>query len=140
MKNTKQFLTGLFFLMFSLKGFSQTSVTLDGSASFDADGSIANYSWRQISGPATTTITPASSASSKSVASGLTAGVYLFELTVTDNQGATGKDTVQITVLAANKPPHADAGADQTIQAPGTALINLPIKKEDENFAFITHK
>ena len=49
----------------------------------------------------------------------LSEGVYQFELTVTDNKGATGKDTVQITVnAAANISPTANAGGDQTITLP----------------------
>ena len=46
----------------------------------------------------------------------LSEGVYQFELKVTDDKGAVGKDTVQITVNAApNMPPTANAGADKTI-------------------------
>lgn len=43
---------------------------------------------------------------------GLTQGVYQFELRVTDNGGAFGRDTVQVTVnpAASNIPPVANAG------------------------------
>src|SRR5690606_10067222 len=49
----------------------------------------------------------------------LVQGTYLFELTVTDNNGATDKDTMQVTVNPApNVPPVANAGADQTLTLP----------------------
>ena len=51
-------------------------------------------------------------------------GVYQFELKVTDNNGATGKDTMQVTVNAANIPPTANAGTDQTITLP-TNTVSL---------------
>ena len=71
------------------------------------------YSWTKISGPASGTITNATSAST--TVTGLTQGVYQFQLKVTDNNGATAIDTVQVTVNAANIPPTANAGTDQTI-------------------------
>ena len=44
----------------------------------------------------------------------LVKGVYKFQLRVTDNNGATGTDIIQITVNAAtNQPPVANAGPDQ---------------------------
>jgi Secretion system C-terminal sorting domain len=49
----------------------------------------------------------------------LAEGIYLFELIVTDNKGATGKDTVKATVKSTvNVPPIANAGGDQTITLP----------------------
>ena len=50
---------------------------------------------------------------------GLVQGVYQFQLQVTDNNGATATDVISITVnAAANIPPVADAGLDQTITLP----------------------
>jgi hypothetical protein len=71
------------------------SVTLTGSGS-DSDGTISAYAWTQVSGPNTATFTAASSATTN--ATGLIAGTYVFKLTVTDNNGATGIDTVQVIV------------------------------------------
>jgi hypothetical protein len=71
------------------------SVTLTGTGT-DADGSIASYSWSKISGPSQFTIASPSSASTS--VSNLVEGVYEFQLTVTDNAGATGKDIVKVTV------------------------------------------
>ena len=81
------------------------------------------YSWTKISGPASGTITNSSSAAT--TVTGLTQGVYQFQLKVTDNNGATAIDTVQVTVNAANIPPTANAGTDQTIKLPtNTCFIN----------------
>ncbi|MBE2230861.1 MAG: tandem-95 repeat protein [Chitinophagaceae bacterium] len=92
------------------------TVTLNGSGS-DPDGSISAYQWIKVAGPVSGSITAASNASTGVTA--LVQGVYRFELTVTDNSGATDKDTVQVTVNAAvNQPPVANAGADQVINLP----------------------
>jgi Secretion system C-terminal sorting domain/PKD domain len=93
------------------------STTLDGSLSSDADGSIAGYSWAQISGPSASTITAGNT--SQATVSGMVAGQYIFELTVTDNKGATSKSSVKITVSNSGvQPPVANAGADRSITLP----------------------
>jgi hypothetical protein len=71
------------------------STTLTGSAT-DADGTIASYSWTRIDGPASFTI--ASPQSAQTLVNNLVQGTYKFELTATDNLGATDKDTVVVTV------------------------------------------
>jgi lysophospholipase L1-like esterase/dienelactone hydrolase len=83
------------------------SVQLDGSSSFDADGSIVMYKWSEVSGPASFTISNPSSATTS--VTNLTAGIYNFELAVTDNSGSTSKDTVQITVNEIIQPGTADS-------------------------------
>ena len=99
------------------------TVSLSGNGT-DPDGTISSYSWTKISGPSGGTINNANSASA--IVNNLSEGVYQFELKVTDNKGATGKDTVQLTVNAApNIPPTANAGADQTITLPtNTVTLN----------------
>ena len=42
-------------------------------------------------------------------------GIAIYQLTVTDNQGAIGQDTVEITVDGFDQPLQADAGADQVV-------------------------
>lgn len=74
--------------------YPTNTVTLTGSGT-DADGTIVAYNWVKVAG-GVATITNANSAST--TVTGLFVGVYQFQLTVTDNSGATGKDTVQITV------------------------------------------
>lgn len=118
----KYLLTLSIAMLITLAGFTQTKtvvatqVTLTGSGS-DPDGTIVSYQWKQISGPANPTIvTP--NADITIVKDYSVAGVYVYELTVTDNQGATGTSTTNVTVLPPNKPPVAVAGADITIQLP----------------------
>lgn len=92
-----------------------STVTLSGTGT-DSDGTIASYAWTKVSGPAAGTITSATSAST--TVTGLTAGTYKFELKVTDNAGAIARDTMQVTVNAANVAPVANAGTDKTITLP----------------------
>jgi hypothetical protein len=101
-----------------------SSVTLNGSASFDPDGVISAYSWNRISGPAGITIVNATTSAADVV--GMQAGEYIFELTVTDNSGATASDQIKITVIPQqNIPPVAKAGNDTTIAFPAnTAWLN----------------
>ena len=104
----------------ALAGFSQTKiatmVTLDGSQSKDTDGTIVSYKWAQTSGPVSTPLIVSPTKSITDVTGYNTPGVYVYQLTVTDNQGASGSGTVKVTVLAANLPPVANAGADIIIQ------------------------
>ncbi len=71
------------------------SVTLTGTGT-DADGTIVAYLWSQKSGPAASTIVNPGSPST--VVNGLIQGNYVFQLMVTDDDGATGVDTVSVTV------------------------------------------
>ena len=76
--------------------FPETAVTITGKAT-DEDGKIVSYKWIQTSGPATAAIDGAATATLK--ASQLTKeGDYTFQLTVTDNGGATAADEVTVTV------------------------------------------
>jgi gliding motility-associated-like protein len=93
------------------------SVTVVGSAT-DEDGSIAEYSWEQVSGPNTALI--ASPHTSTTVINNLTSGIYIFSLTATDNDLAKSSVQVTITVLPEppNQPPVANAGSNQTLILP----------------------
>jgi hypothetical protein len=100
------------------------SVTLDGSASSDPDGSISAYAWSKVSGPASGNITTPNTAST--TVTGLVQGSYVFRLTITDNDGAKATDDISVTVNAAttNIAPTANAGSDQSITLP-SSLITL---------------
>ncbi len=96
------------------------TVSLSGSGT-DADGSIGSYTWSQLSGPSAGAI--GNSGSASTTVSGLIQGTYQFVLQVTDNGGASGLDTVQVTVNpAANKAtaatPVANAGSDLSVTLP----------------------
>ncbi|HEX6846064.1 MAG TPA: PKD domain-containing protein [Chitinophagaceae bacterium] len=99
------------------------SISLDGSASNDPDGTISEWLWQKISGPASFNINNA--AISTTVVKALTTGVYQFELKVTDNGGLFAKDTMQVIVndrSQPNRPPVANAGADMTITLPANPI------------------
>lgn len=73
------------------------SVQLVGSAS-DPEGSLMTYLWKKLSGGAATITDPAKPITD---VTGLVAGAYVFELTVTDNKGAGMTKTKTVTVLPA---------------------------------------
>lgn len=74
------------------------AITLNGAGSSDSDGSIASFSWVQTAG-STVILSGADTASPSFTAPGA-AQTLTFQLTVTDNEGATGVDTVNVTVRA----------------------------------------
>jgi hypothetical protein len=101
------------------------STNFDGSGSSDADGSIASYQWTKEVGPAATIASPTSA---KTAVTGLTGGSYRFRLTVTDNRGATGTDTVHLNVngtgggTPTNQAPTVNAGTDKTVTLPASSV------------------
>ncbi len=107
------------------------SVTLNGSTSSDADGSIIKYQWTQVSGPSTASI--ASVNGSSTGVSGMVQGNYYFRLTIWDNKYEPATDDVMIEVKAAttapppatgNLAPVSKAGNDISISLP-TSSVNL---------------
>lgn len=95
-----------------------SQVTLNGTGSNDPDGTITTYAWTKTSGTGGTITSPSSATTT---VTGLTAGTYVFKLTVTDNDAATSEDEVTITVNA-NTAPTADAGADQIVVGSTTTV------------------
>ena len=86
---------------------------LDGSGSSDADGTIVDYTWMVLERPpgSTTSIVNDTSAIASFTAD--VAGTYVFSLVVTDDDDASGSDTVQIVVETGAFT--VDAGSDQTV-------------------------
>lgn len=81
------------------------TLTLNGSGSFDPDGTIVSYEWKEngtvLGNTATTTYD-------------FTVGSHEVSLTVADDMGFTNTDFVTVTVNA-NIPPTANAGTDQIV-------------------------
>jgi hypothetical protein len=111
------------------------SISLDGSASNDPDGTISVWLWKKISGPASFNIVNTTTA--KTIVRNLDTGIYKFELKVTDDKGLIAKDTMQVNVNSGtptNRPPVANAGADQTITLPtNTITLNGSGSTDPEN-------
>jgi hypothetical protein len=107
-------------------GLPTRDVVLTGSGT-DTDGTIAAYAWRYVSGPATPTLSGASTATLS--VSNLAGGSYVFALKVTDDTGEASAEapvTVSVTypannynwiketiVLTKNKLTEADVTASQ---------------------------
>jgi len=75
---------------------------LDGTKSTDPDNNISNYDWTIISGPNSFNINNKNAVQTQ--VTNLDAGIYQFELKVTDAGGLIDKDTILIIVTQA--PPH----------------------------------
>lgn len=71
---------------------------------WDSESNIKSYRWKKISGPLSYTFENQDSLSTK--VRNLRKGVYEFELTVTDKEGLTGKDTTTVTVIEMKESPN----------------------------------
>ena len=86
-------------------------VTLSATVSSDSDGEITGYSWTQSSGSNVSLDTPDESEATF-IAPASDDTPLVFQLQITDNDGASDSDEVSITV---NQAPLADAGSDQIV-------------------------
>ncbi|MEW6683698.1 MAG: kelch repeat-containing protein [Nitrospirota bacterium] len=95
------------------------TVTLDGSGSTDPDGDSLSYSWAEAGDVVATGSTPTVPFS---------LGSHTITLTVADPTGATGTDTVVITVRDTTPPVLANVPTNQTATAtsPSGALVEYP--------------
>ncbi|MCP3672191.1 MAG: peptidase M36, partial [Gammaproteobacteria bacterium] len=119
----------------------QTTVTLNGTAT-DEDGedSAITYAWAQTVGTNVGSISDSKTHSPSFTSPTLTVAETLtFELTVTDDEGGTDIDTVDITVNPVNIPPVANAGVDQTVNEQTTVTLNGTATDEDGEDSAITY-
>jgi len=90
--------------------------TLDGSNSHDQDGHTLTCHWVQTAGPEVQLSDPGSWKPAFTTPDVTSDGVALtFELTVTDEFGATGTDACIVNVTWNNQAPVADAGENQEV-------------------------
>ena len=101
-------------------GDGSETVTLNGSASSDSDGTVVSYEWREGAAVLAAGVTPTVS---------LAVGTHALTLRVVDNKGASATDGVVVTVNPRpNAPPVANAGADRVVtdtNGDGSELITL---------------
>ena len=102
---------------------TNATVTLDGSASSDANGDALTYGWAQTGGPSVTL--GDASAVSPTFTAPASETVLTFTLTITDSHGLADStpDEVVVTVTS-NLPPIADAGDDQSVTAGTTVALD----------------
>ena len=97
------------------------AVNLVATAS-ETNGTITNYQWSQLSGPSVSSIATANQA--VTAITGLVAGDYVFQVTVTDSLGNTASSVVEVVVNPALVIglPVANAGPNQTITLPADSV------------------
>jgi hypothetical protein len=103
----------------------ETTVTLNGSNSFDPDDGIASYQWRQIAGQSVILSNPETVQPTFFAPNVGTDGMsFTFELIVTDVGGLQSSDTTIVNVIWLNDPPTANAGVDQTVLEKATVTLD----------------
>jgi PKD domain len=106
------------------------------AAGTDSEFNIISYAWTKTSGPDATIATPAAAAT---MVKGLSAGVYVFRVKVTDLLGLSAEDDVQVTVTEEmNNPPVVDAGLDTTITAPADS-VTLFASASDQDGSIVSY-
>ena len=113
-------------------------VTLDGSASSDANGDAITYKWTLLNKPSASTATLTGDTSAKPTFTADRAGIYVFGLVVNDGKLSSAPVTVSITAAAANVAPVANAGANQSVVL-GTITLDGSTSS-DANGDIITYK
>ncbi|MBS0031618.1 PKD domain-containing protein [Chitinophaga sp. 22321] len=100
------------------------TVQLEGTGG-DSDGNVVSYHWGKILGPLPYNISNPQIANP--VITGLIAGIYKFQLTVTDNKGAIGQSVVTIEVSSVVEDPNGNLVAlvDSTLTAAAITQIQL---------------
>lgn len=100
-------------------------VALTGTGN-DPDGLVSKFQWSTLSGPSNPAITAATSIQTS--ITGLIAGTYKFLFTVTDNRGASTRDTIQVLVNPAPVAPPPPAA----VFGP-TNVCNLAVSANNPN-------
>jgi hypothetical protein len=103
-----------------------SQVTLNGSASADANSDPLTYAWSITSKPAGSSATLSNAAIVNPTFTADLDGSYILQLVVNDGMVDSAADTVTITATAStsNSAPVANAGADQTVLSYTTVILN----------------
>jgi plastocyanin len=106
-----------------------TSISFNGTASYDPDGTVASWSWNFGDG--------SSGLGSTATHTYTTANTYTVTLTVTDNSGSTGTGTSQITITGL--PPDVSFSPSTTTPASGQT-VTISITASDQYGSIVTTK
>jgi len=101
--------------------FGGTLATVDGTASFDADGHTLTYRWSLLSVPAGSAASLSDPEAPSTWFALDRAGQYVAQLIVNDGYQDSAPDTVVVTVV--NRAPVADAGSDQSMFTGAVATL-----------------
>jgi hypothetical protein len=123
----------------------RSTITLDGTRSYDPDGDPMNYAWTQVSGPAVT-LSGASTATPSFEAGPVTEEThYVFGLIVDDSQAGSFQNDVEVTLLpgvlpqpTATPTPEATATAEPTAE-PTASPTAEPTASPSPTATPITH-
>jgi hypothetical protein len=104
----------------------ETTVTLDGSNSYDPDpGDRITYKWEQVGGSPNVQLTDANKVQASFDAPNILDDTFLtFQLTVTDSSGSSDTDTTAVNVRGENDPPVAEAGPNQNVNEGILVILN----------------
>jgi outer membrane protein assembly factor BamB/PKD repeat protein len=121
---------------------TQTSadmVSLTGTASYDSDGSIVDYRWRQLNGPTAIFSNPSAINPTLSFPDVPSSCFSMeFELTVTDDNGLSDTDTTSVNICDSYAPPMADAGFDLIVKEGNTVSLDASNSYSSEYYP-LTH-
>jgi PKD domain len=117
---------------------ANNTVTLDGSASSDANADALTYNWTLTSKPTGSSATLSSPTSARPTFTADFAGTYVASLTVNDGQVNSNVATVTVTAARANAAPVANAGTAQSVVA-GTNVTLDGSASSDANGDALTY-
>jgi len=104
-----------------------TSISFNGTASYDPDGTVSSWSWNFGDG--------SSGLGSTTTHTYTTAGTYTIALTVTDNSGSSGTSTTQVTI--SGQPPVVSFSSSTTTPTSGQT-VTLTITASDQYGSIVT--
>jgi hypothetical protein len=117
-----------------------TAVTLNGSASSDANGDSLTYSWTLTSKPAGSTASLTGATSALPTFTADLAGTYVASLIVNDGKLSSTAAIVTVSAAMANVAPVANAGAAQNVLAGAYHVLLDGSASSDANGDQLTYK